>query len=104
MRIRGSQLTALAIALLVSDGISASVVPPARADDAKLDGTWKLVVLAFGDDEFAIVKLGPKDGKPAATVVDVQQTAAGSTASQTSGTERRCPDVHSERSGRRHDV
>jgi len=76
MRIRRVNLRALAVALLMM-GISTSVAWPARADDAKLDGTWKLVVLAFGDDEFALVKLNPQDGKTVATLVDAQQNLLG---------------------------
>ncbi len=52
----------------------ASVARPARADDGAFDGNWKLVVLAIGNDEFAIVKLTDKDGKTAAAMVDSQRT------------------------------
>ena len=76
MRIRRVRSSALTMALLVL-GMGACALRPARADDAKLDGTWKLVVLAFGDDEFAIVKLSSADGKTAATVVDAQQMLLG---------------------------
>jgi hypothetical protein len=76
MQIRRVKLLALTVALLVV-GMSASVAWPARADDAKLDGTWKLVVLAFGDDEFAILKLSTQEGKTAAAVVDAQQMVLG---------------------------
>ena len=43
------------------------------ADDAPLSGNWKLVVLPYGDDEFAIVKLSEKDGKTTGSVADAQQ-------------------------------
>jgi hypothetical protein len=76
MRNRCAQLSASAIALLVI-GISACSLAPARADDAKLDGNWKLVVLAFGDDDFAVVKLSTENGKTAATVVDAQERILG---------------------------
>ena len=76
MRTRRVNLPALAVALIFT-GMSASVMRPVRADDAKLDGTWKLVVLAFGDDEFALIKLSPQDGKTVATVVDAQQALLG---------------------------
>ena len=79
MRIRGSHLTAMVFALILS-GISASALRPGRADDAKADEPWKLTVLAFGDDEFAIVKLGQKDGKPTATVIDAQKQILGENA------------------------
>jgi len=64
------------MALLVI-GMSTSVAWPVRADDAKLDGTWKLVVLAFGDDEFALLKVNPQDGRTVATLVDAQQIVLG---------------------------
>jgi len=76
MRIRGVNLPSLAVALLVT-GMSATVASLARADDAKLDGTWKLVMLAFGDDEFALFKLSHQDGKSVATLVDAQQRLLG---------------------------
>jgi hypothetical protein len=50
-----------------------NIARPALADDAPLSGTWKLVVLPFGTDDFAIFKLSPKDGKTIGTVVDAQQ-------------------------------
>ncbi len=67
MRIRGIHLAAMVFALFLS-GISASALRPVRADDAKADEPWKLTVLAFGNDEFAIVKLGQKDGKSASVI------------------------------------
>ena len=72
MRIRGSHLTAMVFALFLS-GISANALRAVRADDAKADEPWKLTVLAFGNDEFAIVKLGQKDGK----VIDCAETDIG---------------------------
>ena len=63
---------ALAAALFVV-GTSASIAPAASADDAPLSGNWKLVVLPFGDDEFAIFKLMAKEGKTTASVTDAQQ-------------------------------
>ncbi len=65
-----------ALALLVA-GATAGTARTLRADDAKLDGTWKLVVLAFGDDDFAIVKLSERDAKLTGTVVDAQQMLLG---------------------------
>jgi hypothetical protein len=69
MRIRF--LPVLAMAFVLS-GATAIAARPARAD-APLEGNWKLVVLAFGDDEFAIVKLNEKDGKTTATIADGQK-------------------------------
>jgi hypothetical protein len=76
MRIRRVHSSALAAALLFL-GTGTSATRPVRADDGKIDGTWKLLVLAFGDDEFALVKLSPQDGKIAGTVVDAQQMLLG---------------------------
>jgi hypothetical protein len=70
--VRTKNVLALASALIVI-GTSIGIARPALADDAPLSGNWKLVVLPFGDDDFAIVNLTPKDGKPTATVVDAQQ-------------------------------
>ena len=70
MRIKNT--LALATALIVI-GTSMSIARPAWADDAPLSGNWKLVVLPFGDDDFAIFNLSPKNGKTTATVVDAQQ-------------------------------
>jgi hypothetical protein len=42
------------------------------AGDLKLDGSWKLVLLPFGEDEVAIVKLSRQDGRTLATVADAQ--------------------------------
>lgn len=47
------------------------------ADAAKLDGKWKLVLLPFGEDEFAVVSIETKDGKLAAEVVDAQVQVLG---------------------------
>jgi len=49
----------------------------AQEPDVGLAGTWKLVVLAFGNDEFAIIKIDQKDGKTAATVPSVQKMVLG---------------------------
>jgi hypothetical protein len=52
---------------------------PAMAGEptAKLTGTWKLIVLAFGEDEFAIIDVIEKDGKHAASVAVSQRTILG---------------------------
>jgi hypothetical protein len=42
-----------------------------------LAGTWKLVVLAFGTDEFAIIKIDESGGKAVATVPSVQKMVLG---------------------------
>jgi hypothetical protein len=45
--------------------------------DKGVAGNWKLVVLAFGEDEFAIVKIEPNDGKPTGSVVTAQKMVLG---------------------------
>jgi hypothetical protein len=76
MQTRTVNLPALALALLVAGG-TASVARSVAAGEVKLDGTWKMVVLAFGDDEFAIVKLSQQDSKITGTVVDAQEMLLG---------------------------
>jgi hypothetical protein len=70
--VRIKNAPALALTLLVF-GTSATIGPTALAVDAPLSGNWKLVVLPYGDDEFAIFKLIEKDGKTTASVADAQQ-------------------------------
>jgi hypothetical protein len=76
MLTRFVKLAALGVALLVA-GTSARAALPARPDDTKLDGSWKLVVLPFGEDDFAILNLSTQDGKTGAKVVDAQQSVLG---------------------------
>lgn len=45
------------------------------ADD--LQGSWKLVILAFGSDEFAIVDLHKEDGQTKGVLVDAQKRILG---------------------------
>ena len=56
---------------------SASAQEPAVG----LAGTWKLVVLAFGNDEFALIKIDQKDGNTVATVPSVQKMVLGNAGS-----------------------
>ena len=71
--VKNCDVLALAFTLV---GTIAIASRPARADDPSLQGNWKLVVLPFGEDEFAIVKVSDKEGKPTATVADAQQMLA----------------------------
>lgn len=69
---------------LVISGAAFPAIPgagaAARADEAvSLSGDWKLVVLAFGEDEFAIVKVDQKDGKTSASVASAQKMLLGDT-------------------------
>ena len=70
MRIKNAPSLAMALMLV---GTSASIARPAAPDDARLSGTWKLVVLPYGNDEFAILKMIEKDGKTTGSVADAQQ-------------------------------
>ena len=79
LRLASRLCVAIALVLIVAgceapEGITvgAAVDPPA----AGLTGTWKLIVLALGEDEFAIINVQEKDGKPAASVVAIQNSAA----------------------------
>jgi hypothetical protein len=72
IKVRIKFAPSLALALLLI-GTTASIARPALADDAPLNGTWKLVVLPYGEDEFAIFKLIEKEGKTTASVADAQQ-------------------------------
>jgi hypothetical protein len=51
----------------------------AQADEAgaNLSGTWKLVVLAFGDDEYAMIRIDRRDGKDRALVLATETSALG---------------------------
>ena len=44
---------------------------------ANLSGTWKLVVMAFGDDEYAAIRIDRKDGKDRAFVLNAQASVLG---------------------------
>lgn len=70
-------LLKLAIAgLLVS---CAALLPTRAAADVKLEGKWKLVVLAFAEDDFAVATITEADGKLAATVDDAQNFLSNAT-------------------------
>ena len=70
MRIKNAPTLALALVVI---GTSTSIGRLALADLAPLTGNWKLVVLPYGEDEFAIFKLIEKDGKTTGSVADAQQ-------------------------------
>lgn len=54
-----------------------STVASARAAD-DLQGSWKLVILAYGADEFAIVDIHNEDGQAKGVLVDAQKGILGS--------------------------
>jgi hypothetical protein len=70
MRIKHAPPLVMALVLI---GTTASALSQAPRDDAHRDGSWKLVLLPFGEDEFAIVKLIEKDGKTTASVADAHE-------------------------------
>ncbi|MEO6809814.1 MAG: hypothetical protein ABI353_11940, partial [Isosphaeraceae bacterium] len=75
MRRSSLRWVAVAATLLVLAGFTrldgAVKAPP------DLDGSWKLVLLPFGEDEFAIVNLKHADGSLAADVVSTQEQIFG---------------------------
>jgi len=70
MRLASRSCRAIALALALA-GLSHCAGSAAIAGEpaANLTGTWKLIVLAFGEDEFAIIDVHEKDRKPTASVV-----------------------------------
>ena len=77
--IHASRLFRSVTVLLIFAGLQPGTGLAARADEptTKLTGSWKLVVLAFGEDEFAIIDVNEKDGKPTATVAVCQRSILG---------------------------
>jgi hypothetical protein len=69
---------ALLMVLAVTAAPRAGWAAP-RPDEpaAGFEGTWKLVVLAFGEDEFAILKVNRREGGTSATVVATQRMVVG---------------------------
>ena len=65
--------------LLILAGLQTVSIFAAMADEptTKLTGSWKLVVLAFGEDEFAIIDVVEKDGRPSGSVAVCQRTILG---------------------------
>jgi hypothetical protein len=67
-------LAAFVLALAAGTADAATPQPLAPAADAPdLKGNWKLVVLAFGDDEFAIIGIDTKNGEPTAEITNFQR-------------------------------
>jgi hypothetical protein len=62
----------LTLAFALVGGPAVRPLLSASADAPDLAGTWKLVVLSFGDDEFLILDLKMTDGKLAGTVPSAQ--------------------------------
>jgi len=56
--------------------LGVSTASTARAAD-DLQGSWKLVILAFGADEFAIVDLHKRNGETKGSLVDAQKRILG---------------------------
>ena len=63
---------------LASAGLLPSKLAQAAAvDPSSVAGSWKLVLMPFGEDEFAIFDVKPADGKLAATVVSANDKVFG---------------------------
>ena len=78
MRLASRSFRAIAIALaLAGTPLCAGSAAMAGEQTDRFAGTWKLNVLAFGEDEFAIINVDEKDGKPAASVVNIQKMLLG---------------------------
>ena len=58
MRLASGLFRAATLALIIA-GLQLCAGSAATVDEppAKLTGTWKLIVLAFGEDEFAIINV-----------------------------------------------
>jgi len=78
MRLDLLSFRATAIVLIIA-GVSRLAGSAAMADEqtARFAATWKLIVLALGEDEHAIINVNEKDGKPAASVVNSQKMMLG---------------------------
>lgn len=69
---RVAAVAATLLALAGAAHLDAAVKPP-----PDLNGPWKLVLLPFGEDEFAIVKLKRADGSLSVDVVSAQEQILG---------------------------
>jgi hypothetical protein len=81
MRFTAVSMMALALAFAgVRSPSTHGAAAPAPTDDARLTGTWKLVILgfSFGDHELALVKFVQQDGKPSASLSAAQWILLGS--------------------------
>ena len=70
-------ITAFLLALVILVSAAAMLVAwkggvVAEETSADFNGTWKLVVLAFGEDEFAILDVAQNRGKPRAFVTSTR--------------------------------
>ena len=101
MRIKNSPL--LATALMMVGATRERRLAGQSRQRAPLNGNWKLVVLPFGEDEFAIVKLGEKDGKTTATMADAQRML-GLNSVKAARAKRRRAHADADRVWRRYDV
>lgn len=75
MRRSSPRTVAIAAALLVLAGVTRLDAAAKATPD--LNGPWKLVLLPFGEDEFAIVNLKHADGSLTADVVSAQEQIFG---------------------------
>ncbi len=78
MRLASRSFRAIAIVpALAGMPLFAGSAAMAGEQTDKFAGTWKLIVLALGEDEFAIINVDAKNGKPAASVVNIQKMMLG---------------------------
>lgn len=54
-----------------------SAASRASAEGGKFQGSWKLIVLAFGEDEFAIIDIAQNQDGPTASVASAQRAVVG---------------------------
>jgi hypothetical protein len=72
---RGSVFALIAASLLLLLARASAVRADGASDD--LAGVWKLVVLAFGDDEYAVIRIDRDAGKDRAFVMNAQTSVLG---------------------------
>jgi hypothetical protein len=78
MRLASRSLRAFAIVLTITGmPLFGTLAAMADGPGSRLAGTWKLIVLALGEDEYAIINIDEKDGKPEASVASTQRTVLG---------------------------
>jgi hypothetical protein len=70
MRLKIARAIALAMMIV---GANMGVAWTAQPDNAPLAGDWKLVLVPYGEDEFAVIKLTESEGKISGSVADAQQ-------------------------------
>ncbi len=67
------------VIVLIFAGMPLCTGSATRADEqgTRFAGTWKLIVLALGEDEYAVINFNEKDARPGAAVVSSQKMMLG---------------------------